>query len=206
MLWQSVTWEQFEWLSFPPVVASSSFSQCAATTPHSPSCSLCFPIGAVPLQCFYPSLPIPLLILLTVSPEWILHYIISYRFGPISLGAWISGPLGIPWSPLWENRGEKNKVIKGSQTKGFEASGENVFNFSPPWPVSLSFLAKFITSSPWKIHHCLSPAHLVLHWVLLFENSLACLLLFHPFHSSSCGSSSFTLELFPLLITRPPCC
>lgn len=61
---------------------------------------------------------------------------------------------------------------------------------SLPHDQSLGPLAKFITDFPPKIHHCPSPAHLVFRWVLLFENSLACLLPFHPFHPSGWGSSS----------------
>lgn len=120
---QSMTWELFEFPSSPPVIASTPFSQCAITLLGT-GCSHHFPIDPGLLQCLSPVVPIPLLTLLTVSPEWIPQHIISCMFGSVSLSAWTSGLLDSPWSPLWENTGEKNKVVLGSQMKGYEASGE----------------------------------------------------------------------------------
>lgn len=78
---------------------------------------------------------------------------------------------------------------------------------SLPRDQPLSPLAKFMAGFLWKIHHCPSPAHLVFCWVLLFGNSFACLLLFHPFLSiSTTVAQVHSLYSYspPLIMRSPP--
>ena len=159
-----------------------------------------------PLFPVHPSVLIPCPARSSVSSANISHerILVSLAVGlALCWNLWAPGCPLIPFVGE-QRRKKKNKVILGSQMKGFEAHEEKcVYLLS--LVTSLSPLAKFITGFPWKIHHCPSPAHLVFRWVLLFKHSSACRLPFHPFLSISVvvarGHRSYFL---PWL--QSPCC
>lgn len=150
MLWKPVIWELFE---IPLTRSCPCFHTiqpvCRETTQPkllSPLCYRCRP-SPVLIPCPAHSSVNSA----NISPEWIPHHLISYRFGSVlrPLSPWL-----FPDPFCGRTEEKKNKVVWGSQMKGFEASEEKcVYLLSPVtspsalWPSSLQASpGRFITA------------------------------------------------------------